>query len=226
MIRKVAFFLTMIVLSSFTFRGNETEIVAESGKTITAKDLFHRVPETDIDSTALYIALKGYLNIQNSVDLKRERLIVIDFSKPSTENRFFLINPISGKVIHKSVVAHGKNSGQLYANSFSNKPGSHQSSLGFYRIGETYLGKHGRSLKLDGLEYGINHKARDRAIVIHSAKYANPEFAVGNGYLGRSFGCPSLPEKQYNWIVDEIKEGTLLFIYHPSQYQIEKSKWV
>ena len=119
MINKITFFLSMVVLSSFTFKGNETEVKVETETSVSAMDLFNRIPDTQIDSTALYIALTGYLNIQENVDIKSERLIVIDFSKPSTENRFFLINPVTGKIIHKSVVSHGMNSGKLYANSFS-----------------------------------------------------------------------------------------------------------
>lgn len=227
MIQKIAVLMLTILVSSFTFKSNTiTKENSGSAPTLTVKQLYLSIEENSIDSTALYLALKGYLNIKESKSIKSQRLVVIDFSKPSTENRFFLINPVSGEVIHKSVVSHGRNSGQLYANNFSNTPGSHKSSLGFYQVSETYYGKHGRSLKLDGLDYGLNHKARERAIVIHSAGYANPSFAVGNGYLGRSYGCPALPESNYSWLVDEIKNGTLLFIYHPTKYAVGKSKWV
>lgn len=224
--------LLIVVMSSFSKYNNSNSIVAftsnpsSSSVSVSAAELLKMVEYSEVDSAALFYALKGYINIQQRFSIRTDRLIVIDFSKPSTDNRFFLINPETGEVMYKSVVAHGKNSGQLFANRFSNTPGSHKSSLGFYRVGETYHGKHGKSLKLDGLEYGINHRARSRAIVIHSADYANPSFAVGNGFLGRSFGCPSLPENNYDWIVNEINNGTLLFIYHPTQYKPAKSKWV
>lgn len=217
----------IVALSSFVpLESTYTPKLTASAPASTVKDLYLKVEDESIDSTALMLALEGYLNVQSKHEIKAERLVVIDFSKPSTAQRFYLINPLTGDVLHRSVVSHGRNSGGLYANRFSNTSGSHQSSLGFYRVGETYFGKHGRSLRLDGLDKGLNHKARQRAIVIHSADYAEPSFAKVNGYLGRSFGCPALPDDQYEWIVDEIKEGTLLFIYHPSKFKDTLSNWV
>ena len=101
---------------------------------------------------------------------------------------------------YKSLVAHGRNSGLEYANRFSNKISSHQTSLGFYRTAETYIGKHGFSLRLDGLEFS-NSNARKRAVVIHQADYASANFIKRNGRLGRSYGCPSLPKKDYRTIL-------------------------
>ena len=138
---------------------------------------------------------------------------LIDFSKPSTRERFFVFDLEKKKLLFSSVVSHGKNSGGNYATSFSNRNGSHKSSLGFYRTGATYQGKNGYSLLLDGLEKGINDRARERAIVIHGADYADPSVAVSAGRLGRSFGCPALPRAVNKPIIDKIKGGTLLFIY-------------
>jgi hypothetical protein len=109
------------------------------------------------------------------------------------------------------------------AEKFSNTPLSNQSSLGFYKTAETYHGKHGLSLRLDGLEKGINDKARQRAIVIHSAKYAEESFIKTYGRLGRSFGCPALPAGNYTEIIKLIKDGTLLFIYYPQPAYLENS---
>jgi hypothetical protein len=126
-------------------------------------------------------------------------------------------------VIYQDYIAHGKNTGNLMAEKFSNTPHSNQSSLGFYKTAETYHGKHGLSLKLDGLEIGINDMARQRAIVIHAAKYAEESFIKKYGRLGRSFGCPALPAQNYDEIIELIKGGTLLFIYFPESRYLENS---
>lgn len=138
---------------------------------------------------------------------------LIDFSKPSTRERLFVFDLKEKKILFSSVVSHGKNSGDVYATSFSNRNGSHKSSLGFYRTGSTYRGRNGYSLFLDGLETGFNDRARERAIVIHGAAYSNPSVAASAGRLGRSFGCPALPQALSRPIIDTIKNGTLLFIY-------------
>lgn len=146
---------------------------------------------------------------------RQDIMIIIDFSLPSTEERFFAINPQTGELLYKKLVAHGQGTGDLYAQKFSNTEGSHQSSLGFFRTAETYSGKHGLSLRLDGLQNGLNSSARDRAIVIHAADYVSYDFIAKNGYLGRSWGCPALPADGFDEIVNTIAGGTLLLIYHP-----------
>lgn len=148
---------------------------------------------------------------------------IIDFSKPSTEKRLFIIDLKNQKLLHHSLVAHGKNTGQNVASSFSNRKGSNQSSLGLYRTGESYQGKHGYSLRLDGLEKGFNDNARSRAIVIHSAWYVSESFIQKNGRLGRSFGCPALPSDQSKEIIDLIKDGTCLYIYARDENYLKNS---
>lgn len=132
---------------------------------------------------------------------------------PSTEKRLWVIDVETGEILFNDFVSHGKNSGELYATSFSNLNSSYKSSLGFYQTAETYTGKHGYSLRLDGLESGINDNARNRAIVIHGAGYANPDFIEKTGRLGRSLGCPALPEDSAKALIDLIKEKSCLFIY-------------
>ncbi len=149
----------------------------------------------------------------NGDELNREILTLIDFSKPSDQERLFVLDLRERKILCKSVVAHGRGSGDKYATSFSNTNGSHKSSLGFYRTGVTYTGNNGYSLRLDGLEKGINDMAYQRAIVIHGADYCSPEMIRSTGRLGRSFGCPALPRSVNDEIIDIIKGGTLLFIY-------------
>jgi hypothetical protein len=120
------------------------------------------------------------------------------------------------KILFNSLVAHGKNSGDLYAEQFSNKNESFQSSLGFYITNETYIGEHGLSLKLDGLERNKNDNARNRAIVIHGADYVSNDFIKKHNRLGRSFGCPSLPTEVSEKIITTIKNKSCLFINHHS----------
>lgn len=110
-------------------------------------------------------------------------------------------------------VSHGKNSGNLYAKTFSNRVNSRQTSLGIYRAAETYHGKHGYSLRLDGLSEGLNDKARERAIVIHGADYANPAMIELSGRLGRSWGCPALPTDLSSRVIDVIKNGTFIYAF-------------
>ena len=156
-------------------------------------------------------ALAGYTkyitNENNSL------LVLIDFTKPSTEKRFCVIDLKQEKVLFSSYVSHGRASGENYAVSFSNQPGSHKSSLGFFLTGNTYIGKNGYSLLLDGLEQGINDKARERSIVIHGADYADPAVLKKQNRLGRSLGCPALPPAISSQIIDTIKNGSLLYIY-------------
>ena len=163
-----------------------------------------------VDRTAFEQALAGY----EKIDRKRKSiLVVIDFTKPSTEERFYVIDMKREKLLYVSHVSHGRNSGENYATSFSNVNGSHKSSLGFYLTDNVYTGRNGYSLILDGLEEGINDRARERAIVIHGAAYSNPSAIAGGGRLGRSHGCPALPEAVSRPIIDAIKGGAVIYIY-------------
>ena len=155
-------------------------------------------------------AVTGYHKIAGR---KRDVLTLIDFSRPSTEQRLFVFDMGRRKLLFSSVVAHGKNSGDKYATSFSNEYGSYKSSLGFYLTETTYQGRNGYSLILNGLEKGINDRARERAIVMHGAAYADPSVAIRGGRLGRSFGCPAVPQKLSRPIIDAIKGGSVMYIY-------------
>jgi len=169
-------------------------------------------------------AMTGFYNLTQDGHTKSNTLSIVDFSLPSTEKRLWVIDLNSGRILHHSLVAHGRNSGELYAKVFSNKQDSYQSSLGFYLTGETYIGKHGLSLKLHGLEPGINDLAEARAIVIHSAEYVDEQYAKINGRLGRSWGCPAIPIKQHKEIIDLLAGGTCLFIYYPDQHYLSQSR--
>jgi hypothetical protein len=166
------------------------------------------------DEISLHIfssAINGY----RQLDLLKNKniLSIIDYSKSSGENRFFVIDLENKKLLFKCLVAHGKNSGESIAASFSNQSGSLKSSLGFFLTAETYIGENGYSLRLDGLEKGINDSARIRDIVIHGAGYVSQKFIDENGRLGRSWGCPALPLDVTKEIIDCISGGSCLFVY-------------
>jgi len=157
-------------------------------------------------------AMKGMEMQKNQTGI----LSIIDFTIPSTEKRLWIIDLKNAKVLHHTLVAHGRNSGELYAKKFSNTPESNQSSLGFYRTGQTYIGKNGLSLKLYGLEPGVNDRAESRAIVIHSANYVSESFIKKYGRLGRSFGCPAIPVDNHKEIINTLAGGSCLYIHYSS----------
>ena len=166
-------------------------------------------------------AMEGFYALKEKGMIQKDVLTVIDFSLSSTKKRLWVIDLATNTILYHSFVSHGMNSGGEYATRFSNAPDSNKSSLGFFTTGETYTGKHGLSLKLDGQERGINDNARQRAVVMHGAKYANPTILKSQGFLGRSQGCPAIPEGLKNKIIETIKGKSCLFIYHPSSnYEI------
>lgn len=192
----------------------ENRTVPEHKKEAPASVYSELYETMDLDSIvnpeAFRLAVTGYYKI---TERKREVLTLIDFSKPSTEKRLFVFDMKAKKLLFSSVVSHGKNSGEKYATSFSNEYGSYKSSLGFYLTENTYQGRNGYSLILDGLEEGINDKAKERAIVMHGAAYSNPSIIKSTGRLGRSFGCPAVPQALSRPIIDAIKGGSVLYIY-------------
>ena len=153
-------------------------------------------------------------------------LTVIDFSKPSTEKRLWVYDLRSHAVLFHEYVAHGRGSGENLATHFSNVPESNRSSLGLFRTGEAYIGKHGLSLRLDGLEPGINDRARERAIVIHGAEYVNPAAAAAQGRLGRSLGCPAVSPQIAAPLIQAVKNGGLLFAYYPERSWLSASTYL
>jgi hypothetical protein len=158
--------------------------------------------------------LKGFYNLKEEGELTNDSILtIIDFTQHSSHQRMYLINVSTFRVIDKTLCAHGKNTGGAFAKNFSNRSGSLQSSLGFYITAETYSGKFDYALRLDGVEFS-NSLARPRGIVMHGASYATPQFLKrNNNVLGRSFGCPALPENVAKKYIDQIKEGSCLFIY-------------
>lgn len=168
--------------------------------------------------------INGYTALKDSKQISgKEILTLIDFSKSSNEKRLWVIDLKTKTVLHHTLVAHGRNSGDEYASKFSNIPNSNQSSLGFYVTGATYIGKHGKSLILHGVEKGINDKAQERAIVMHAADYVSEDFIKKVGRLGRSFGCPAIPTEIHREMISTLANGTCLFIYYPDEAYLQKS---
>jgi hypothetical protein len=180
--------------------------------------------QMNLSRNAFNFAMEGYKKLEASGKLNKDNLIsIVDFSLPSSRKRFFVIDLKKKEVVYNTYVAHGRNSGKEMANQFSNEPESNKSSLGLYLTGGTYIGKHGYSMKLLGEEKGINDNANSRAIVMHSAAYVSEAAIRMQGFIGRSLGCPALPENIYKPIIDKIKNGTCLFLYSPDKFYASHS---
>ncbi|TDE01883.1 murein L,D-transpeptidase catalytic domain family protein [Flavobacterium sandaracinum] len=162
-------------------------------------------------------ALKGYYSLKQKGLVKKEILTLIDFSLSANTKRLWVIDLTTGDILFHSLVAHGRNTGEEFASNFSNASESFKSSLGFYSTGEIYSGKHGMSLRLDGLEKGVNDNARARGVVMHAADYVSNSFIKNNHRLGRSQGCPAVPAELSKEIISTIKDKSCFFIYHPSR---------
>jgi len=163
-------------------------------------------------------AIKGYSYLLAKGKLQNKNVLsIVDFSLPSSKKRLFVLDMNSGKLLFNTYVSHGRNSGTAQASSFSNEPESFKSSLGFYITRDTYDGKHGFSLRLDGQDKGFNDKALSRAIVMHTAPYVDENLIRSQGYIGRSLGCPAIPEKLHKPIIEKIKNGSCLFLFSPDR---------
>ncbi|MCU7552370.1 murein L,D-transpeptidase catalytic domain family protein [Chitinophagaceae bacterium LB-8] len=208
------------------------ETVATTGKTASvnaksASALLYdslKLNELGLSQEALQYAYKGYEYLLENGAVKNSNIItVVDFSQSSFKKRMYIIDVKNYKVLVNTYVAHGRNTGLQYAKDFSNKPESLQSSLGFYVTKGIYNGKHGLSLKLDGKEPGFNNRAEERAIVVHGADYIGAH-RLNTPCMGRSFGCPAVPQEQAAKVINTIKDGTVLFIYHPSPNYLQNSR--
>lgn len=162
-------------------------------------------------------ALKGFYLLKEKGVIEKDILTLIDFSLSSNLKRLWVIDLTSNTILFQSLVAHGRNTGEEFASAFSNVNSSFKSSLGFYATGEIYKGKHGISLRLDGLERGTNDNARERGVVMHGADYVSESFIKAHKRLGRSQGCPAIPVELTDDIIQTIKGKSCLYIYHPSR---------
>ncbi|HPI54112.1 MAG TPA: murein L,D-transpeptidase catalytic domain family protein [Chitinophagaceae bacterium] len=228
----LAISLCLVTVSSAWARFSETETENTS---LSRTDKYIRYVYDNIRFTKMkkvkYEVFKsgfyGYLNLIEAGKINPgSTLTLCDFTLSSNEKRMWVIDIKNRKALFNSLVAHGMGTGEEYAVHFSNTPDSHQSSLGFYVTQETYTGNNGYSLKLEGVDGSFNNKAYERAVVIHGADYVSEEFARDNQRLGRSHGCPALPQELAPKIIDRIKNGHCLFIYHSSKDYLRSSYWL
>ncbi|MDZ4203397.1 MAG: murein L,D-transpeptidase catalytic domain family protein [Bacteroidales bacterium] len=180
---------------------------------------------TGLSRDVFNLAIKGLEKLNLNEKLQNPNIVTIaDYSQSSNKKRLYVIDLKNKKLLFNTYVAHGRNTGEEYARSFSNEEGSYKSSLGFYITQHPITGSYtGFSLLLDGVEKGFNDHAVKREIIIHAAEYATENFIKKYGRLGRSFGCPSLPPDMNKPIIETIKGGTCLFIYNQNEDYISKS---
>jgi hypothetical protein len=180
-----------------------------------------------IDTGVLELALGAASCAVQSGAVDRPRtLTVIDYSRPSTEKRLWVYDLTSHELLYEELVAHGQGSGANLATRFSNLPDTHMTSLGLFVTDTTYVGKNGYSLRLDGLDRGMNDRARERAIVMHGAPYVSDTFVKTNGRLGRSWGCPAVSDVVARELIDRVKGGGLVFAYYPDTDWLKTSKYL
>lgn len=182
--------------------------------------LVRRLAAEGVPAGPLDLALRAVACGRTQGEIESPLLTLIDFERPSRERRLWVIDLAAAAVRFHELVAHGRESGLRRARMFSNLPGSLQSSLGLFRTGDTYVGRHGYSLRLIGLEPGTNDLAYERGIVVHAAEYATPAFAAEHGRLGRSWGCPALDPAVSRELIDTIRGGSAVFAYYP------ESRWL
>jgi len=219
-------FFLFFTISGSTPKTNETP--AKTVNALSAAEMLYNDIRVNSDSVpameCFSKAFSGFSLLKAQGKIKKDYLTVIDFSQSSNTKRLWIIDMAAKKVLYNTLVAHGRNSGDEFATNFSNVGSSNCSSLGFYATGEIYMGKHGESMRLDGLENGINSNARNRAVVVHAADYVSENFIRQHHRLGRSQGCPALPNHLNKEIIKLIEGKSCLFIYHPSQKYVSASK--
>jgi hypothetical protein len=185
---------------------------------------YMELENSDLNEQAFEYAWRGYHNLlKKGLIRKKNVLTICDFSQPSYSKRLYVIDVRHKKLLYQTYVAHGQNSGGDYATSFSNDPESFKSSLGFYLTKKTYRGRNGLSLRISGIDTGYNDMASKRNIVLHGSNYVNPQYMSDFGTIGTSLGCPAIPTGVSKHIIRAVKNGSCLFIYHPTQKYLEES---
>ncbi len=223
MILKKITSLLLLASGLFVMTVNASPISQRVNVQAEMKQLSERAPS--LNPKALELGLEAYNKAREEGLDNQHILTIIDYTKPSTAKRLWVFGLNNNSVLFNTYVAHGKNSGGSYATSFSDRPGSLESSLGVFLTESTYQGKHGYSLKLKGLEKGFNDRAEARDIVVHRADYATAQFAQQHGRLGRSWGCFAVSPAIADSLIHSIKNGTLIFAYYPDPSWLSKSQF-
>lgn len=209
-------FASANLFNAYDYHSTVTDTLDTQAKLISAK-------AQNLDPYVVKLGLQAYSKAKEQGLDQKELLTIVDYTKPSTEPRLWVINLKDNNILFQELVAHGKNSGDNIPTSFSNQPSSLKSSLGVFLTEDTYVGKHGYSLRLAGLEKGVNDMAQARDIVVHAATYVGGQFAKIHGRLGRSWGCFAVNPKIATSIINTIKGGSLVFAYYPDRNWISHS---
>lgn len=194
------------------------------------KDMYDQMglAAAGLDYNTFKLAVSGYYNINDEKPFApgRTRLAICDFRQPSTKKRLYIVDLATKQMTFNTYVAHGKNSGLIYAQYFSNSMESLQSSLGFYKTEEVYYGSNGYSLRMEGLDAGFNNRAKERGIVLHGAPYVGESYIKQSGKAGRSWGCPAVPLELSHDIIDYMRWGNCLFIYSDDTNYLNSSRYI
>lgn len=233
--RRYLFLVLIFILSTFLYFSNaqtglskERQLALKKAE-LNIKELYSELnaAQYDLSFTAFRYAYIGYQTMKKQHRLNNKELFsIIDFTKDCNSKRFYTIDLEKMKIVYYTYVAHGKKSGERMATSFSDVVESNKSSIGFYITGSTYNGGNGYSLMLHGDEKGYNSNLAKRSAVVHAADYANEDYIARNGRMGRSLGCPALPENIYKQVIETIKEKTMIFAYYNDAKYLKTSKYL
>jgi len=221
------FLLTVVNVSSIGRKNVKFKHTANITARTSASMLYDslQLGTLGLSTDAFMYGMQGFERLLDAGKLQNDSVLaIVDFSLPSSQKRLFVVDVRNSKLLFNTLVSHGRNSGKLNAVNFSNKRNSNMSSLGFYITDNTYMGEHGLSLRLRGTEKGINDNAMSRAIVMHGAGYVDESFINNQGYIGRSLGCPAIPEDMKEPIITALKNGACLFIYSDNKNYLAHSK--
>ena len=233
--KRYLFLVLIFILSTFLYFSNaqtglskERQLALKKAE-LNIKELYNELnaAQYDLSFTAFRYAYIGYQTMKKQHRLNNKELFsIIDFTKDCNSKRFYTIDLEKMKIVYYTYVAHGKKSGERMATSFSDAVESNKSSIGFYITGSTYNGGNGYSLMLHGDEKGYNSNLAKRSVVVHAADYANEDYIARNGRMGRSLGCPALPENIYKQVIETIKEKTMIFAYYNDAKYLKTSKYL
>lgn len=233
--KRYLFLVLIFILSTFLYFSNaqtglskERQLALKKAE-LNIKELYNELnaAQYDLSFTAFRYAYIGYQTMKKQHRLNNKELFsIIDFTKDCNSKRFYTIDLEKMKIVYYTYVAHGKKSGERIATSFSDAVESNKSSIGFYITGNTYNGGNGYSLILHGDEKGYNSNLAKRSVVVHAADYANEDYIARNGRMGRSLGCPALPENIYKQVIETIKEKTMIFAYYNDAKYLKTSKYL
>ena len=233
--KRYLFLVLIFILSTFLYFSNaqtglskERQLALKKAE-LNIKELYNELnaAQYDLSFTAFRYAYIGYQTMKKQYRLNNKELFsIIDFTKDCNSKRFYTIDLEKMKIVYYTYVAHGKKSGERMATSFSDAVESNKSSIGFYITGNTYNGGNGYSLILHGDEKGYNSNLAKRSVVVHAADYANEDYIARNGRMGRSLGCPALPENIYKQVIETIKKKTMIFAYYNDAKYLKTSKYL